>query len=234
LNVLPKGVKRCPFNCVYCEAGSAAPADALRAGIGLEQDVYPSPESIFTALRAALGDSIDLDAITFSGAGEPTMHPRFREVVEGVTRLRDRYRPAVKVIVLSNGALVDQSDVHAGLALADVRLMKLDAGDQETYQAINRPGRAVPFERIVRHLSKLEDITLQTMLLDGAVSNVSPAARSAYLEVVRQLRPTSVQLYSLSRATPVGGLRAVEGDIFRAFADGIEALGIRVYAYQSS
>ena len=149
-----------------------------------------------------------------------------------MARLRDRYCPTVKVVVLSNAALADRPEVRAGLALADVRLMKLDAGDPDTYQAANRPDEAATFERIVHNQSQLGPITLQTMLLDGVVSNMSPAARAAYVKVSRTLRPTSVQLYSIARGTPATDLHTLKPEAIGSLAAEIEAeTGIPVYAY---
>jgi wyosine [tRNA(Phe)-imidazoG37] synthetase (radical SAM superfamily) len=227
LNLLPRGVKRCPFNCVYCEVGAGAPVmDSSQA------HDYPRPEVIFAALEAALQCSAGLEAITFSGSGEPTLHPHFHELVAGVAGLRDRYCPTVKVVVLSNAALADRPEVRAGLALADVRLMKLDAGDPVTYQAINRPSEAATFERIVHNLSRVGPITLQTMLLGGVVSNVSPTARAAYIKVIRALQPAAIQLYRIARGTPVTDLHIVEAKVVDSLAAEIEAeTGIPAHSY---
>jgi wyosine [tRNA(Phe)-imidazoG37] synthetase (radical SAM superfamily) len=227
LNLLPRGVKRCPFNCVYCEVGAGTPFLASS-----EADDYPLPEVILAAVETALRSTSGLDAITFSGSGEPTLHPHFGDLVAGVARLRDRHCPTVKVVVLSNAALADRSEVHAGLALADIRLMKLDAGDPATYRAINRPDETVTFEKIVHNLSRLGQITLQTMILDGVVSNVSPAARAAYGRLIRTLQPTSIQLYRIARGTPITGLHALSPEAGDLFAAEIEAAtGIPVHSF---
>jgi wyosine [tRNA(Phe)-imidazoG37] synthetase (radical SAM superfamily) len=227
LNVLPQGAKRCPFNCVYCEVGAATPVRC-----GSADDDYPAPDVALAALETVLTHTPSVEAITFSGSGEPTLHPRFYELVEGVTWLRDRHWPTAKVVILSNAALAGRSEVRAGLALADVRLMKLDAGDAATYDAVNRPADTLSFEQIVDNLGRLDDVIVQTMLLDGAVSNVGAAARAAYLCLVRELRPTGIQLYSIARGTPVTGIRAVAPERLRSFAAEIEReTGIPVEVY---
>lgn len=153
-------------------------------------------------------------------------------LVEGVARLRDRHCPATKVIVLSNGALANQARVRAGLERADVRIMKLDAGDAEVFRAVNRPAPSVTLDRIIANLAQLDDVTLQTILLDGPASNAQPEAYAAYLDAVRAIRPSSIQLYSLSRAAPLAGIREVPCEVLRMTGRDIEQrTGVPVKVY---
>jgi len=218
LDVLPWGVKHCSLNCVYCEVGSEPAAD-----VPAEDARFPSLDTVLRELAQALEHAGDLDAITFSGSGEPTLYPHFDELVEGVVRMRDRHSPGAKVTVLSNGVVADRPEVLSGLLRADVRLMKLDAGDDATFQAINRPAPTVHIDRIIRNLRALDGIIVQTMLLDGVVSNVSDRALTAYIAALREIRPSSVQIYSISRSVPVVGLRAVPHATLQAIAREIEA-----------
>ena len=129
---------------------------------------FPSVDAVLVELDSALQRVDDLDTITFSGSGEPTLHPHFEELVAGVIRLRDRHSPRAKVTVLSNGALANRPSIRSGLLRADLRLMKLDAGDEITFQAINRARAFHPHPADCRkNLRALDDVIIQTMLLDG-------------------------------------------------------------------
>lgn len=222
INVTPQGQKVCPLNCVYCEVGEGesdlVPDPRL---------AFPNPEDVFSALESSLRSGVQPVTITFSGSGEPTAHPQFQDLVAQVCWLRDRYFPAgrdaVRVVVLSNGVFADRAGVRVGLAQADVRLMKLDAGDEHTFRAVNRPPASLALERVVDNLGALRDVTLQTLLVDGSVSNVAPSACARYLDAVRLIRPTSIQLYTVSRATPVQGLRVVPDDMLRTVAKEVAA-----------
>ncbi len=227
LDVLPWGVKRCSLDCVYCEVGSAPAAETTEADVR-----FPAVDTVLAELASALQRTGDLDTITFSGSGEPTLHPRFAELVAGVVRLRDRHAPHAKVTVLSNGTRAARPEVRSGLLRADVRLMKLDAGDEATFQAINRPAPALHIAQISANLRALDEIVVQTMLLDGVVSNVHPAALSAYIAALRAIEPAAVQLYSISRSVPLTGIRAVPHETLQAIAQQIETqtqLPVHVY-----
>ena len=89
VNVLPASVKVCTFNCLYCQYGWTKVCP-LRIG---ESSQWPSVQEILGELEQALWALVEQPAyITFSGNGEPTLHPRFAELVDGVISLRDSWR----------------------------------------------------------------------------------------------------------------------------------------------
>ena len=91
VNLMPNDGKICSFDCLYCEAGYNAQG-AGKAGISTREEVRAALEDKLKAMHAA-GDR--LDVITFSGNGEPTLHPDFGGVVDDVIALRNKYYPSV-------------------------------------------------------------------------------------------------------------------------------------------
>ena len=79
------------------------------------------------------------DVLTFSGNGEPTLHPDFLRIMTGTCQLRDRYCPTAKVSVLSNSTQLGRADVRQGLMMADNRILKLDSAVDETMRRIDQP-----------------------------------------------------------------------------------------------
>ena len=136
LNILPKEYKICSYNCVYCERGRT---NVYTANTANRNDELPSTEDFERALESALRQSQQVDALTFSGNGEPTLHPQFEELVDVAMYLRDRYFPKAMVGILSNSSSIGIDKVIRGLVKLDYRMMKLDAGDTETFRIINRP-----------------------------------------------------------------------------------------------
>ena len=98
VNLMPNDGKICSFDCLYCEAGYNA------QGVGTTG--LPTIEQVSADLKATLqkmhGAGERLDVITFSGNGEPTLHPHFPEIIDEVIRLRDAYFAEAKISVLSN------------------------------------------------------------------------------------------------------------------------------------
>lgn len=117
---MPADGKVCSFDCLYCEAGFNAHVPGKK-GIPPRAEVARLLEEKLAAMHAA-GDP--LDVITFSGNGEPTLHPDFKGVVDDVLRLRDKYYPKAKVSVLSNATKLHSPEVTEALRKVDNNILK--------------------------------------------------------------------------------------------------------------
>ena len=130
MELMPLAHKLCTFNCVYCECGWNTPVSHPK---------LPTREEVKMALEARLKEGLDLDVITFSGNGEPTLHPDFLGIIEDTCALRDQYCPKAKVSVLSNSTQLGRTDVVQALRLCDNRILKLDAATDEMMRRIDLP-----------------------------------------------------------------------------------------------
>ena len=74
VNLLPKVGKICTFNCVYCECGWNPEHRDEKAKLATPQEYEQTLEN---ALKSLVGTPKEPDSITFSGNGEPTLHPNF-------------------------------------------------------------------------------------------------------------------------------------------------------------
>lgn len=202
INLLPVGRKVCSFNCVYCECGDTTELlDQARDEQG-RFNSFPSVEKVKNEVARGLQLYPELSAITFAGHGEPTLHPAFPEVVQAVREIRNQLQPQAKVGVLTSAALILRPKARAGIDLCELRMMKLDAGDEITFQAIDRPAANVKLEPIMAELARMPDIIIQTCLLDGPAQNVQGEPWNALVEAIGRIRPTVVHLYAVDRPTP--------------------------------
>ncbi len=197
VNILPTREKVCSFDCLYCQYGfTPAPQEHRPEG----DETLPTPGQVAAALSEALPGHGDLDVLTLAGNGEPTLHPRFREICEVVVRRRNAYRPGLPVCILSNSSTVGSPDVRAGLKLLERPIMKLDAGTPETFEKLNRRSRpGVSLDRIIEGLGELENLEIQTLFVSGPVDNSSQREVRAWLGHLRALGPRAVQLYTFER-----------------------------------
>jgi wyosine [tRNA(Phe)-imidazoG37] synthetase (radical SAM superfamily) len=211
LNILPIKYKFCFFSCIYCHYGWTK-VHAIDATDSLGD--LPTCDSFAEALESVLREHKHkkLDNMTFSGNGEPTLHPNFEELVNIAKRLRDKYNPKAKVGVLSNSSTLSLEKVSRALSQLDFRIMKLDAGDAMTFKKVNRPCSGVDYGTILKGIKSLENITLQTMFIDGAISNIGECELIEWMKRVGEIKPTKVQIYSLRRplmAAAASSLREV-------------------------
>jgi wyosine [tRNA(Phe)-imidazoG37] synthetase (radical SAM superfamily) len=215
LNILPKEYKICSYNCVYCERGLT---NVYTTSAANRNDELPSPEDFERALESALRQSQQVDALTFSGNGEPTLHPQFEELVDVAMYLRDRYFPKAMVGILSNSSSIGIDKVTRGLVKLDYRMMKLDAGDTETFRIINRPSPGIEFQSLLDGLKTFENITIQTMFIDGDTQNIGDQEITAWTKCVGQILPDNVQIYSIHRPPAEPFVKEVSGDKLKQIA----------------
>jgi wyosine [tRNA(Phe)-imidazoG37] synthetase (radical SAM superfamily) len=230
INLSPTVRKVCSFNCVYCHYGWTKD---LSRDLSAQAALLPAPEAVERELEAAL-KVLDPppEYITFSGNGEPTLHPDFEEIVDRVVAVRDRYGPGPQVAVLSNSTALGNESVLRALARLDVRIMKLDAGTDEVLGRINRPAAGIGVGEIVRGLRKVAGVTLQSVFVEGGVSNTADEEIEAWLERVEEVAPAAVQIYSLENAPAMSTLTPVSRRRLEGIAVRVEErIGIRPGIY---
>jgi wyosine [tRNA(Phe)-imidazoG37] synthetase (radical SAM superfamily) len=230
LNILPLEYKLCSFNCVYCQYGWTR--THTLDGRAHSADL-PTPEQVGIALREFLArlnrEGTPPAYITFSGNGEPTLHPEFDKIVDVVRRLRDEMVPPAKVAILSNSTTVGDESVRRSLDKLDVRIMKLDCVDSGVFASYNRPCGGVEVKDIVEGLKKLRGFTLQTLFTD---MNSDDESVARWLETVKYLKPEEVQVYTLDRSAPLAELRRVSAQRLKEIMRRVETeAGVSATAY---
>lgn len=210
IELMPLDHKLCTFNCVYCECGWNTPVSHPK---------LPTREEVKAALEAKLKEGLALDVITFSGNGEPTLHPDFPGIIEDTCALRDQYCPNAKVSVLSNSTQLGRPDVVKALRLCDNRILKLDAGTDTMMQRIDLPvNEQLTVETIIGWLSQFDgDFTLQTCFLRGehdgqVIDNTTPEELEAWYKAVDVLHPKQIMIYVIDRKTPEENLSKIPRD----------------------
>ena len=231
INLMPTTHKLCSFNCIYCECGFNQPVN---------HPVLPTRTEVREALEHTLS-TFDfrlstIDVFTFSGNGEPTMHPEFERIIEDTCALRDRYCPNAKVSVLSNATQLGREDVVRALYRCDNRILKLDSAITATMRAIDDPVNcSLTVDDIIGKLSHFDgNFTLQTCFLRGTllngqpVDNTTPDELEAWYKAVRQLRPKQIMIYVIDRATPVKTLEKISPEQMQQIAAPLLAEGFNI------
>ena len=216
INLLPTKGKLCNFDCIYCECGWNAD--------GRSDTVIPTAAQVRSALEDKLMhlmlDCTPVDSITFSGDGEPTLNPEFPRIIDDTLALRAAYYPDAKVSVLSNATRVHIDSVFEALRKVDNPIMKIDAPTDALAALINRPAPGYSVERTVQALKRFQgDFILQTMFLKSAdFDSASPEVLGPWMDIVRELKPRLVQLYSIDRPTPAQGLQKYSTEQMKTLA----------------
>lgn len=231
VNLSPVDGKVCSFDCLYCEAGFNAQGPG-KSGLPERAAVKRELEQ---KLKAMKNEGATLDVITFSGNGEPTLHPEFEGIIDDTTELRDKYFPGVKISVLCNSTRLDREDVCRALRKVDNNILKLDSAITATMRRIDRPNSpAFTSDGVIEQIARFgSQCIVQTMMLRGEydgqkIDNTTDEEVDALIKAYRRIGPREVMLYSLDRKTPAEHLQKVPKEELEQIADRIRANGIKV------
>lgn len=227
VNLMPTDAKLCSFDCVYCECGWNQPV--LHPQLPTRQQVRDSLNTKLSTLNT------NLDVITFSGNGEPTMHPDFLGIIQDTCALRDQYCPNAKVSVLSNSTQLGRVEVVQALKLCDNRILKLDSAIDATMRLIDKPVNPhLTVAQVMEWLQQFDgDFTLQTCFLRGdyhgqVIDNTTPEELAAWYQAVEILHPKQVMIYVIDRVTPLQTLEKIPAEQMQAIAKPLLDKGIDV------
>ena len=207
VNILPSKGKLCNFDCVYCECGWNQP---------IVHPILPTRDEIKTALESKLsamavkGDA--LDVITFSGNGEPTLHPHFLGIIEDTCMLRNQYYPNAKVSVLSNSTFIHKPEVFDALNKIDNNILKLDTIDSAYINKVDRPTGHYDVQKVIECMKAFKgNLIVQTLFMKGtfkgeSVDNTADNYVLPWLEIVKEIAPRQVMIYTIDRETPAPDL----------------------------
>ncbi len=226
VNVLPSKGKLCNFDCVYCECGWNRD--------GVAERIFPKLEEIEAALEERMSqlaaEGIQVDSVTFSGNGEPTIHPDFPQIIDVTLRCRDRYFPNAKVSVLSNATMIGRPAVAEALMRIDNPILKIDAPSDELVMKMNRPSGHYSLDEVIGAMMKFNgDFILQTMFLRSPeFDTASPEALGEWMDIVRKTGPREIMVYTIDRETPDKSLEKYTVEEMTAFVQPLIDEGFKV------
>ncbi len=226
VNLLPSKGKLCNFDCVYCECGWNRD--------GISDRIFPVYEDIEAALEKKMSElaseGTPVDSITFSGNGEPTVHPDFPKVIEATLRCRDKYFPKANVSVLSNATMIGRPAVAEALMKIDNPILKIDASSDELIMKINKPVGHYRLEEVVEAMMKFNgNFILQTMFLRSPdFDTAAPEALAGWMDIVRKVRPREIMVYTIDRETPDKSLGKYTVDEMTAFVQPLIDEGFKI------
>ena len=231
INLSPSDGKRCTFDCIYCECGLNAERRTRTQSPSQEM----VKKELYEKLLQLNTDGAHPDVITFSGNGEPTIHPCFSGIINDTIEIRNKLCPSAKIAVLSNSTMLHKEDVVEALQKADENLMKFDAATNDLISLIDQPViHDFTAEKVIEHLCRFNGkLTIQSIFLEGehnglSVDNTDNKNVSLWIEALKKIHPEKVMIYTISRETPVKTLRKVPMETLEIIAEKVRSAGFSV------
>jgi len=210
LGVDPVVPKTCTLDCVYCELGPTTDPTVARRP-------YVPVDGILEELAARLAEHPDLDFITLSGSGEPTLNSDIGLLIDGIKAMTD-----VPVAVLTNGTLLTDPAVRAALAKADVVAPSIDAVSRAAFERVNRPHQSLDPAAIADALVSFAreyrgKIWLEVVFVEGLNDDSGEVDRIA--AIVEDVKPDKVHVNTVVRPPAVPDARALSRERLESIAD---------------
>lgn len=231
VNLLPYDGKLCSFDCIYCECGYNKD-HKTKTKLPTRQETY---EALEHKLQQMQQENTKPDVITFAGNGEPTMHPEFSEIIDDTIELRNKYFPEAKISVLTNATQLEKKNVFEALKKVDNNILKLDSAFIDTVRLVDKPNSpSYSIEKQIELFKQFNgNFILQTMFLRGThegelVDNTTEEEVNAWLEIIKEVKPKEVMIYTIDRETPSKQLEKVSLEELKKIGEKVTQLGIKV------
>ncbi|WP_307972389.1 GTPase ObgE [uncultured Brachyspira sp.] len=188
IDVIPH--KTCSYNCIYCQLGS-------EENTITDLTNYYSVDEIIYELKEALLNNKNIDYITFTGSGEPTLYKDLKKLIYEIKQITD-----IPVCIITNGSLLYKQEMRSNLLLADLIIPSLDAGNEETFKLIDNPNKEIDFDKMVEGLIEFKKVFkgeywLEIFLLKDINDNEDEL--DDIIKIVKRIKPDRIQLITATR-----------------------------------
>lgn len=201
--------KTCTLDCIYCELGKTATPVTERAEYVPYKQLKKEINTFFASQKP-----IELDNITLSGSGEPTLNSAMPRIIKLL-----REKSQTPIALLTNGTLFTDPDVRREACAVDLILPSLDVVSENLFMALNRPAPGLNAEAIIAGLIALRQkfpgkIWLEILFCQGF--NDSPEEVDKLVRAVELIQPDKVQLNTVVRPGALAKAKTVTPTFLQA------------------
>lgn len=191
----------CSFDCIYCQLGKIQ-------NVTLKREEYVPTQTVLNDLKDIISNKVEIDVITYSGSGEPSLATNLSEMIHGVREIL----PDTPQYILTNGTTLGDSQVVESLKLLDCVTIKLDALTQKEYEQINRPAQGINVERMIEDIIAFREIYQGTIEIQTMLMPINIKKMESYAQVINKIKPNAIQFNLPKRPYPLSWHRENRGN----------------------
>ena len=204
VDIIPHKV--CTLDCLYCQLGPTT----IKT---IERKPYVEAGPVLAELDEVLANKVQIDCITFSGSGEPTLNSCLGDIIAGIKKMC-----STPVTVLTNGTLLHLPEIRAGLMQADIVCPSFDAATDAVFRRINRPHDSLRVEQMIEGLAAFRRefsgrILLEVMIARGI--NDSAAELEKLAVALQSCGADKIQINTVTRPGAEPGVEAVDEGVLQ-------------------
>ncbi len=208
--------KQCNFDCIYCELKGAKPVDTIQNP--------PSVKEVVTSVKEALQKHKDIDVITLTANGEPTLYPYLKELIQELHVIKNNS----KLLILSNGATVTCKEVRDVLKEIDIVKLSLDCVSEKCFKKIDRPIKGLHVKDIIEGIKEFrkiydKELVLEVLVVEGI--NDKQSEFEALRDVLKEIKPDRIDISTVDRP-PAYDVKSVDISRLKELASILSSLPI--------
>ena len=182
--------KQCNFDCLYCELSPAKTMDVY--------DDVISVKELLSALNESLHEHQDIDALTITANGEPTLYPYLSELMDEINKVRG----SIKTLILSNAANIHEPKIQEALMKFDTVKLSLDCATPRCLKRLDRAHGGIDVEKIKEGMLSfnakfLNPLIIEILIVKGMNDTDEEIEKlNSYLLM---LKPTRIDIGTIDR-----------------------------------
>lgn len=208
--------KCCNFDCLYCELG--------KAKIKHKNEANLSVEYIISELKKALDIHKDLDYISISANGEPTLYPKLKELILEINKIKKN----AKSLILSNASTIFDENIQKALLELDAVKLSLDSVNEKVFRKIDRSN--IDLSKIIQGIINFSNIykgelVLECLVLEGINDNKEDFI--ALNEILKNIKASRLDLGTIDRPSDYD-VKAVSFEKLRELASLLTNINVNI------
>ncbi len=214
--------KQCNFDCLYCELEGAKTTDSMQT--------YPSVNEVITAIQDSFKKHPNIDVITLTANGEPTLYPELDLLIDEINKIKDK----AKTLILSNGSTIYKTDIYSSLLKLDTVKLSLDCVSVKCFKKLDRNHTSVDVEKIVPSMIEFSKETKNDFVLEVLfVKDLNDNKEEINLlyNAIKEIKPKRVDIGTIDRP-PAYKVKPVTFECLEHIANSFEGINVNI-AYKN-
>jgi wyosine [tRNA(Phe)-imidazoG37] synthetase (radical SAM superfamily) len=210
--------KSCNFDCLYCELKAAKSVDRILNP--------PKIADIINDVKGALKKEPDIEVITITSNGEPTLFNELNSLVDELNKIKGDK----KLLILSNASTISDAHVREVLKKIDIVKLSLDCATQKCFKKIDRPLEGIEVSDIIDGINTFsreftKDLIIEILVVKGI--NDKEKEMVELNRVLQDIKPSRIDLGTIDRP-PAYDVQPVSSDDLKNLSEYFYKLPISI------
>ena len=210
--------KQCNFDCLYCELEKAKTVDTMTT--------FPKVEEVIKEIEKSLKNHPDIDVITITANGEPTLYPNLDKLIDEINKIKGN----IKTMILSNGSTIYEEKIYNALLKLDTVKLSLDCVSEKCFKKLDRIHKGIDINKMIDSMIKFKKETRNKLVLEilfVKTLNDSDEEIQKLYETVKKINPHRVDIGTIDRP-PAYEVKPVDFELLEKVANIFEGINVNI------